>query len=425
MAQGTDEASTLLNRVKFLWETMSDDVKAFVRVKLIKDNTKEFGFNNGCTMFIRVSFRSATLQRLHISEFGKIANNNPQRATETKTGTLQALGRGNTGVIESTAEGKNDFKFMWDAAVLAKESGQMTWKDFYPEFLSWLDDPDCTEEVEQQEDKESRAYFTELERLTGRVVRQEQRNFWIAQRRELGGEVHQEYPGTPEEAFMAAKDGTYYSRSFNENCVRKGRVRAGLYDPNLPVDVYFDIGVKDYMSLGFVQYYDGIYRIIGEAINDGYDIEWYIDNEIIPRGWKIRRLVFPHDIAVRQAAGSQDRGQKARSREDIIKEYVRKGKLKGTAVVKIERSDVGSGIEAVRRIIPKMMIDPKCTYLIECFLNYSKEWDPKMRQWKKTPLHDEFSHGMDMVRLIAQGHKENEVNNAADTRRAKSSGFAV
>jgi len=126
MAQGTDEATTLLERVKILWDNLDDGVKQFAGVRVVKDNTKEYGFSNGCTMFIRVSFRSTTLQRLHISEFGKIANANPTRAKETKTGTLQALGKGNAGIIESTAEGRNDFKLMWDSAVLALHSGQMT-----------------------------------------------------------------------------------------------------------------------------------------------------------------------------------------------------------------------------------------------------------------------------------------------------------
>jgi hypothetical protein len=144
LAQGTDEASTLLERTKFLWDMLADDVKRFMGVMLEKDNTKEFSLSNNSTIFIRVSFRSTTLQRLHVSEMGKIANQYPKRAKELKTGTLQALAKGNTGVIESTAEGKNMFKDMWDSSVIAVESDQLTPKDFYPVFLSWLDDPDCT-----------------------------------------------------------------------------------------------------------------------------------------------------------------------------------------------------------------------------------------------------------------------------------------
>ncbi|MGY2498704.1 hypothetical protein ACW4UO_30035, partial [Klebsiella pneumoniae] len=108
---------TLLERTKFLWDKLDPDIKAYLNRSLEKDNAKSFTFNNHSQIFIRVSFRSTTLQRLHISEFGKIANHSPKKAKEVKTGTLQALAVGNTGVIESTAEGRNMFKEMWDASV--------------------------------------------------------------------------------------------------------------------------------------------------------------------------------------------------------------------------------------------------------------------------------------------------------------------
>ena len=103
MAQGKDEAGTLLERLKHTWNTLDGEIKEFFGLRVLKDNSQEFKLSNNSTMFIRTSFRSATLQRLHISELGKIANKYPERAKETKTGTLQALAPGNTGVIESTA----------------------------------------------------------------------------------------------------------------------------------------------------------------------------------------------------------------------------------------------------------------------------------------------------------------------------------
>lgn len=136
MAQGLDEAERLLERTKILWSELNPHIKEYIGVQLGKDNTKEFSLSNGSSIFIRTSFRSTTLQRLHISEMGKIANKNPEKAKETKTGTLQALAQGNTGVVESTAEGDNMFKEMWDNAV--KYSGEKTPKDFSPIFLSWM-----------------------------------------------------------------------------------------------------------------------------------------------------------------------------------------------------------------------------------------------------------------------------------------------
>lgn len=400
MAQGADEASTLLERTKFLWDKVSDEIKAFIKVALQKDNTKEFSFSNNSTMFIRVSFRSATLQRLHVSEFGKIANNYPKRAREVKTGTLQALAPGNTGVIESTAEGDNDFKTMWNSSILALHSGEMSPKDFYPVFLSWLDDPDCNLSVSQSIDADAARYFEELEANTGKIITKEQKNFWVAQRRELMGDILQEYPGTPEEAFMASKDGTYYSRLFNETCVRLGRVCSGLYDPNLPVHVFFDLGIDDYAVLVFAQHHEGAWNILDEYYNDGYALVHYLDY-VKDHKWNdnIKSLKFPHDIEVREQ-GSSHRNGRAKKRKAIVQDYKVDNYQKWTIDV-IAKGGLLDGIEQVRAIIPDLRIESTCTYIISCLNKYTKEWDDKLNIWKKTPRHDLYSHGADCVRQLA------------------------
>lgn len=405
MAQGTDEAATLLERTKFLWDQLNDDIKAFKKIALQKDNTKEYSFSNNSSMFIRVSFRSATLQRLHVSEFGKIANNYPKRAREVKTGTLQALAPGNTGVIESTAEGNNDFKTMWDSAELALRSNQMSPKDFYPVFLSWLDDPDCRLDIEQYIDDEAAEYFEELEKKSGRKLTKEQKNFWVAQRRELLDDIKQEYPGTPEEAFMASKDGTYYSRIFNEKCLSVGNVRTDIFDPNLETYVYFDLGVNDYFVMIFAQRYESKWRIVHSYHNDGYGLEHYLDYvEEWEHSDSVTILKFPHDIEVRELGNSHNNTAKAKTRKDMVLDY-RRDNYRTWNVDVLAKSNILSGIELVRDMIPDMIIDPSCNYIIQCLNRYTKEWDDKLKVWKKTPVHDEWSHGADCLRSMATDKK--------------------
>jgi len=425
MAQGADEAATLLERTKFLWDKLSPKVKQFLQVQLTKDNSKEFSFSNESKIFIRVSFRSATLQRLHISEFGKIANQYPKRARETKTGTLQALGRGNTGIIESTAEGINDFKDMWDKAEVAQSAGTFTAKDFKPVFLPWFRDPDCVEAVPQPVDEDARQYFDKLEAETGYELNDEQRNFWISQRRELEGDIFQEYPATPREAFSASKNGSFFSTSFTQHVVEHGRVRQHVYDDNLPVDVFFDLGMSDYMVLGFAQWYRGEYRLVDEYWNEGYGLEHYID-EIESRGYNVRGLNFPHDISVRELGTGG--GGRAITREQHVRELLREKELDWKVSV-LAKNSVADGIEAIRRMIPKLIVDVRCTYLIDCFHKYSKEWDDKLQVWKKTPRHDEYSHGADMMRGMASSTIESMEHHASRyenlKRPVKSSGFDI
>ena len=421
MAQGKAEARTLLERSDMLWEEMDDSVKEFSRVKRLKNNSDEQGFCNNSSIFIRVSFRSTTLHRLHVSEMGKIANDSPQRAREVKTGTLQALARGMTGIIESTAEGTNQFKEMWDAAEVALSSGSMSQKDFYPVFLSWLEDPDCLEAVDQPIDHETEVYFAKLEAELKIKLSRMQKNFWVVQHRELGGDVLQEYPATAAEAFTASRDGTYWNRMFQELVVRRGRVVNDLHDPNLPVDVYIDIGVEDYGVLVFRQWYRGKYRIIDEYWNQGYDMAHYMD-EAMERGYNVRALKFPHDVSVREyAGGNTGKGGKARTREDIAREKVRREGW-DVRVEPVAKDSIADGIENVRRIIPNLLIDAKCDYLIKCFQRYTKEWDPRLQAWKKTEVHDEWSHGAACLRYLASDYQERHVERKAPRKR---SGYAV
>lgn len=425
MAQGTDEAATLLERTKLLWDNLDNNVKNYADVNLVKDNTKEYSFNNNSTIFIRVSFRSATLQRLHISELGKIANNYPKRAREVKTGSLQALAKGNTGIIESTAEGKNMFKEMWDDSVIALNSGQLSPKDFYPVFLSWLNDPDCSLDIEQTITETAKKYFNKLEDK-GIKLSKQQKNFWIAQYRELGEDIHQEYPATPEEAFTASKDGTYYAAMFTENVTRKNRIVKDLYDPNIPVDVYVDLGVDDYFVLMFTQWHNKEWRIIHEYWNDGYSLEHYLDY-IKDSKYNVRAVRFPHDIRVREL-GSFKEGGKAKSRYDIVVDYKKEHRLNWRLDI-LPKSSIDNGIESVRRIISKLYIDSSCKYIISCFMNYSKEWDDKLDCWKTTPLHDVYSHGADAVRQYAsntiESNNQHASKNEIVNKRSNNTGYAI
>ena len=115
--------------------------------------------------------------------------------------------------------------------------------------------------------------------------------------------------------------------------------------------------------------------------------------------YDVRAVRFPHDIRVREL-GIAKGGGRAKSRYDVAMEYKREHGLSWRLDV-LPRSSVENGIEAVRRIIPNLMVDASCRYIIDCFLNYSKEWDDKLQCWKTTPVHDEYSHGADVLRQLA------------------------
>lgn len=397
MAQGREEASTLLERIKFAWDNLDEEVKSFVNRKKIRDNSNEFTFNNNSTIFIRTSFRSATLQRLHISEYGKIANASPKKAAETKTGTLQTIAAGNEVIVESTAEGVNDFKYMWDQAVAVKQrvdSGltQFAAKDFYPVFLSWLDDPTCIEPVLQEDTNESKDYFSLLKK-EGISFTQQQKNFWIVQYRELEDAIYQEYPATATEAFRAGKNGSYWAKLYIKWVVQHKRIRSNLWDRNLPVYVSVDLGRDDYFVFCFFQVWENTIRIIGEFFNNGEGLDYYASYLLndIPKGWDIQEIYLPHDFGVADISIKDNK-----TRQDIW------GEMGITNTVLLEKDDIDTGIELVRQYIPTIYIDVVCEYLESCFMGYTKTWDDKTQRWTDKPAKNNFCHGADTIRYMCQ-----------------------
>lgn len=408
MAQGLDESETLLERIKLLWNELHPDYKRHLAASIKVNNSKEFSLVNGSKIFVRTSFRSTTLQRLHISEMGKIANKNPEKAKETKTGTLQALARGNIGIVESTAEGDNMFKDMWDNAVLYAHD--LAGKDFFPVFLSWLDDPDCIEEKPQVLNAKQQKYFAELERTTGRRVTQEQKNFWVVQYRELGERIYQEYPATDLEAFMATKEGTYWARLYLEHIVQGNREVRNLYDKNLTVEIAVDLGMNDTnVLLPFQCYTDG-FRIISEFADNGQQIKYYTD-WIKEQPWfgNLTRIILPHDAEVTEMTS----GKKRTEVFDYELNYDANGdysnteelsRVRNITIDVLERTEsVNEDIEQVRQVMNQMWIDPICEYIKYCFTSFRKEWNEKLEKFRDKPLHDEASNGAAAIRYMVLG----------------------
>ena len=394
MAQGDDESMTLLLRVKTAWDNFPEELTEFLNISLTTDNNKKITLSNGSTIYIRTSFRSATLQRLHISEYGKICAENPKKAKETRTGTLQAIRPGNTVIIESTAEGDNEFKLAWDLAIEAEiksinnGTGIFAGKDFKPIFLSWLDDPDCVATLYEEPTSKQEEYFNNLEQNLDRIVTIEQRNFWIQQYRELGEDIYQEYPATAEEAFTK-HDGSYYAKQYLVNVVKQNRIIKSLYDPNLEVNVAMDLGMDDTCFLVFWQQYHKEVRIINEYENNGLGLESYV-KIINDTGYNINWVITPHDIKVR------DLGSGITRLETLRRLGVRRIKV-------LKKQPIQDGIEAFRQVMLNLYIDSSCTRVQACIKNYSKAWDDINKTWSKKPNHNQWSNGADALRYLALG----------------------
>lgn len=166
-------------------------------------------FAHGSKIRVSTSFRSGTVQRLHISEHGKICAKYPAKAKEVRTGTLNAIKDGCIVFIESTAEGVGgDFHTMSTRAMdLGQLNLPLTSQDYKFHFFAWWQDPKYQAPVPDgglRLSKYHQEYFTAVEQAMGITLLDEQKQWYIRKEIEQQEEMKQEFPSTPSEAFLTS-----------------------------------------------------------------------------------------------------------------------------------------------------------------------------------------------------------------------------
>ena len=166
-------------------------------------------FRNGSSIQVATSFRSGTVQRLHISEHGKICAKYPDKAREVRTGTLNTIHDGCIAFIESTAEGVGgDYYDLTQRAIqLQQAQATLSRLDWKFHFFAWWQDPKYRATVPADGlylSKEQEEYFATVERVMNTTIDDEQRQWYITKQIEQKGEMKQEFPSTPMEAFLTS-----------------------------------------------------------------------------------------------------------------------------------------------------------------------------------------------------------------------------
>ncbi|CFQ94236.1 bacteriophage terminase large subunit [Yersinia enterocolitica] len=166
-------------------------------------------FAHGSKVRVSTSFRSGTVQRLHVSEHGKICAKYPAKAKEVRTGTLNAIKDGCIVFIESTAEGVGgDFHTMSTRAMdLGQLKLPLTSQDYKFHFFAWWQDPKYQTSVPAgglRLSKYHQEYFAAVEQAMAITLLDEQKQWYIRKEIEQQEEMKQEFPSTPSEAFLTS-----------------------------------------------------------------------------------------------------------------------------------------------------------------------------------------------------------------------------
>lgn len=382
VAHTKDDASKIFReKILFPYENLPADIRSVVRIK--KQTETEIVFSNGSEISVGVSYRSGTIQILHVTEYGYTCSHMPARAEEIKTGAFNAVPDKGITVVESTAKGRaGDFYEMCQEAQKGNEWHFM--------FFPWWKHPEYAN-YELEPFAERRDIETEyLDKLEGHIhlkLTPEQRRWWCLKRRDQGDKMFSEYPSTPEEAFQQTTEGAYYGRLMIE-AWQSGRVTSIPVDPSLPVETWWDIGYGDSTAIWFAQRQGYEIRLVDYYENSGEGVAHYAE---YIREWSTKynvrtlRCIGPHDL--RHGTWSTGESQLATAAAHGLRFEIAPEK------------SIADGIEAVRKAIPRCAFDEsRCGDGLQALESYRKKWNDGLGTWHNQPLHDWASHGADAFR---------------------------
>lgn len=196
IAQDKESQRKIFKKVKIAWENIDQGVKDYMGWKVNVNTSNELSFSHGSTIRVTLSTRADTLNRLHISEFGKICAKYPLKAEEIITGAIPSVVPGGRIDIESTAEGEfgQFYDMFWDAWGREPKNNM----EFKAHFFSLKDD----DEYVLEGDYDLPDDIIELGKKYG--LHKNQLNWYYFTKGKLKEKMAQEYPITPEEAFMSS-----------------------------------------------------------------------------------------------------------------------------------------------------------------------------------------------------------------------------
>lgn len=387
------------DKVKFAYENLPEELRAAMPLK--SNNAEELVFeHNNSSIRVSTSMRSGTIHYLHVSEFGKICAEYPIRANEIVTGSLPAVPTNGIAVIESTAEGAdgNFFKMTQRAKGFAEERRKLNKKEYRLHFYAWWEEPNYVlPGVGVIITDKDRQYFARVESLIKRKLTIEQKAWYVSTRdNDLLGDdekMWQEYPSYVDEAFQRSTEGCYYTKQFTLLRTEQ-RICDVPYDPNFPVNTFWDIGARDGTGIWFHQrigMWNHFIRYI-EGWGESYS---HFVAEMQSFGYVWGKHYLPHDVE-----------SERQLKDTVASPYDMLSDLGLRNIIVVPRVDeVIHGIQQTRAKFPSSKFDQtRCKEGLVHLELYRKEWNARTETWRDIPRHDQHSEAADAFRQFGQGY---------------------
>lgn len=183
----------------------------------------------------------------------------------------------------------------------------------------------------------------------------------------------------------------------------EGRIRRVAYDPVLPVNTAWDLGMGDSTAILFWQQVAGEYRLIDYLEASGEGLPYYA-KVLQDKGYIWGRHFAPHDIRVRELGSGLSRLEVAQSL--------------GINFEIVPNVPIEDGINAARITMARCYFDEEAMRpALDALAHYRREYNDKLRAFGRKPLHDWSSHTADAFRYFALVSRTSDVSMLPPVRR--------
>lgn len=407
IAQDKDTAKEIFDdKVKFAFDNLPEWLREMFKLWTDKKGQLE-SETNSTKLYVSGSFRSGTLQGLHLSEFWKICAKYPEKAREIITGALNTLAPECRCDIESTAEGNAGYFFDMSMTALANDESwkELTNMDYKFFFFPWFEEELYTMPEEFPLTEETINYFITLQ--SDEYIRRKypnlkltdwQKRWYQKKKEEQKEDMVREFPSYPKEAFDLAIRGAYYEKELTLARTQK-RIMKVNYDDKLPVYTHWDIwgaGWGDENAIWFYQIFWKEVRLLEYWQGSGMWLVEVLNLIVLTKPYKYEKHYFPHDIAVTELTTGV-------SRYERMCEVLWKSKVE--IVPKLWISD---GIGAVKDMFINCYFDEsKCIIGLQMLSQYRKQWDKSNGMFLNEPIKkNQCKHGSDAFRYLWVTYRE-------------------
>ena len=373
-------------------DTLPKELKPLTGI--VQQSAREITLSNGSSLRVDTTLRGGSYPLVLISEFGKTCARNPQKAEEVMTGTLQAVSREGRVIIESTGEGNEGF-----FAELVMESSRrgnenLSSLDYKLFFFPWMEEPTYVLQEKVTYDTALTDYFNGVEKETGRIISQDQRNWYAIQSKILGDKMRQEYPSTVSEAFLASSDAFYFAQAIAKAYSENRCLYSPLYDALLPVYIAMDIGLNDLTVMIFFQLAHGEIRVVDYYEDRNKDVDFYAKFLLQDKKYLYHTIFLPHDSVKRDPLDIEN---------SYERDFRRLFSSTGTKFIVLKKMDKQLQISHARIKLDRCVFNvSKVKILLDNLSKYRKKWNEATGRYLDDPLHNEASNYGDAFQYMSQ-----------------------